>query len=133
MTARFRTCMAFCIYSPGGKRLEFGNFAELRKDPKKNRMGASISKEQLLRGLLEESEKSGVAVFPNTNVSVVRRDTAGAVVDCEDGRSYTGTFVLAADGINSRTARVLGMNKERDFFGTSRYLLFDTGHGMPRP
>ncbi len=31
-----------------------------------------------------------------------------------------GAFVIAADGINSRTARVLGMNKARDFYGTSR-------------
>ena len=116
----FQNVYGFCIYSPGGKRLEFGNFAELRKDPKKNRMGASMSKEQLLRGLLAASEKSGVAVFPNSNVSMVRRDTAGVVVDCEDGRSFTGTFAIAADGINSRTARVLGMNKERDFYGTSR-------------
>ena len=109
----------FHLYSPGGRRLEFGNFAELRKDPKKNRLGVAVSKEQLLRGLLEESEKSGVAVFPNTNVCGVRATEAGAVVECEGGASYEGRFVLAADGINSRMARVMGMNKSRNFFGTT--------------
>ncbi len=44
----------FHLYSPGGRRLEFGNFAELRKAPKKNRLGLSISKELLLRRLLED-------------------------------------------------------------------------------
>ena len=79
----------------------------------------AVSKEQLLRGLLEESEKSGVAVFPNTNVCGVSATAAGADVECEDGSSYEGRFVLAADGINSRMARVMGMNKSRNFFGTT--------------
>ena len=109
----------FHLYSPGGKRIEFGNFAELRKDPKKNRLGVAVSKEQLLRGLLEESEKSGVAIFPNANACAASKTPSGAAVTCEDGSRYEGRFVLAADGINSRLARVMGMNKSRDFFGTT--------------
>jgi digeranylgeranylglycerophospholipid reductase len=109
----------FHLYSPGGKRLEFGDFAELRKDPKKNRLGVAVSKELLLRGLLEASEKSGVAVFPNTNVCGVTKTETGAAVACDDGQSFEGRFVLAADGINSRVARVMGMNKSREFFGTT--------------
>jgi digeranylgeranylglycerophospholipid reductase len=116
----FQNVYGFCIYAPGGRRLEFGDFAELRKSPHKNRVGAAVSKEQLLRGLLLEAEKSGVSVFPNTNVAAVRGEPAGAVVECDDGQTFAGTFVIAADGINSRTARVLGMNKARDFYGTSR-------------
>ncbi|KPJ58183.1 MAG: hypothetical protein AMJ42_03755, partial [Deltaproteobacteria bacterium DG_8] len=34
------------------------------------------------------------------------------------GKSFEGTFVIAADGINSRAARTLGINKERTFSGT---------------
>ena len=37
----------FHIYSPGGKRLEFGKFSELRNNPDRNRLGMAISKEQL--------------------------------------------------------------------------------------
>ncbi len=109
----------FHLYSPGGRRLEFGNLAELRKDPKKNRMGLAVSKEQLLRSLLEEAEKSGVAIFPNTNVCAVSTTPAGVAVECEGGSTYVGRFVLAADGINSRMARAMGMNKSRNFFGTT--------------
>ncbi len=110
----------FQIYSPGGNRLEFGNFGELRKDPAKNRLGVSVSKEQLLRGLLEAAEKSGVSVFPNTNISSVRKEPGGAVAVCDDGRELFGTFLVAADGINSRIARAMGLNKAREFYGTTR-------------
>lgn len=110
----------FHLYSPGGRRLEFGDFTELRKDPKKNRLGVAVSKELLLRGLLEESEGAGVAVFPGTNVCGVSETAAGARVECEGGTCYEGRFVLAADGINSRVARAMGMNRQRSFFGTTR-------------
>ncbi|MEI6125277.1 MAG: NAD(P)/FAD-dependent oxidoreductase [Pseudomonadota bacterium] len=116
----FQNVYGFHIYSPGGGRLEFGTFSELRKNPQKNRMGISLSKEQLLRRLLEDSEKHGVSVFPDTNVCSARKEGAGVVVDCEDGRTFEGTFVIAADGINSRIARVMKFNKEREFYGTSR-------------
>ncbi len=124
----------FHIYSPGGKRLEFGNFAELRKDPPKNRLGLAIRKEQFLRGMLEKSEKHGVSVFPNTNVTSVRKEAFGAVVECEDGRSFEGTFVIAADGINSRMARVLELNKKREFYGTTRTISVEIeGTACPDP
>ena len=64
----FQNVFGFHIYSPGGKRLEFGKFSELRKNAGKNRLGMAISKEHLLRTLLEESESLGVSVFPNKNI-----------------------------------------------------------------
>jgi len=39
-----------------------------------------------------------------------------------DQGEYQGRFVVAADGINSRLVRALGLNKQRKFLGTSRYL-----------
>ncbi len=116
----YRNVYGFHIYSPGEVRLEFGNFAELSKAPQKNRLGLATSKEHLLRILLEETEKHGVAVFPNTNVCSVKKETSGVIVECADGTSFEGVFVIAADGINSRIARVLKLNKDRYFFGTTR-------------
>lgn len=116
----FQNVLGFHIYAPGGGRLEFGNFAELRKNPKKSRMGVSVSKEQLLRQLLEDSQKKGVSVFPDTNVCSVRKQGSGVVVECEDSRTFEATLAVAADGINSRMARVMKFNKEREFYGTSR-------------
>jgi len=116
----FQSVYGFQIYSPGGRRLEFGDFSRLREDPAANRLGLAMSKEVLLRGILEEVEKLGVAVFPNVNVCSVQQEASGAVVACEDGSTFAGTFVLAADGINSRIVRALGLNKGRPFWGTSR-------------
>ena len=110
----------FQIYSPGGKRLEFGDFNELRKDPGKNRLGVSVSKGQLLSDLLVEAKRLGADVFHNTNVCSVKKEDDLVTVSCEDGSSFNATMVVAADGINSRVARVMGVNKSRDFFGTSR-------------
>ena len=116
----YQDVFGFHIYSPGGKRLEFGNFSELRKNAEKNRLGMAISKEQLLRTLLEELDELGVSVFPNTNVCSVDKNGTEVTVACEDGNTFVSRFVIAADGINSRIARVLKMNKDRSFYGTSR-------------
>jgi digeranylgeranylglycerophospholipid reductase len=116
----FQNVFGFHIYSPGGKRLEFGNFSEIRKDAKHKRMGASFNKGQLLGQLMLDAQKHGVAIFTNTNVCSVKKTQAGAAVECEDSQTYEASFVIAADGINSRTARVMGFNKEREFYGTSR-------------
>ena len=116
----FQNIYGFHIYSPGGKRLDFGKFSELREDPKKNRLGMATSKEELLRTLLEQTERLGVSVYPNRNVCSVVKNSKEVIVECEEGNTLEGTFVIAADGINSRIARVLRLNKNRSFFGTTR-------------
>ena len=124
----------FHIYSPGGKRLEFGKFSELRNNARKNRLGMAISKEQLLKTLLEESERLGVSIFPNKNVCSVVKNSTEVIVECEDGNTFEGTFVIAADGINSRIARMLKCNKDRSFYGTSRDIaLVVEGTNCPDP
>lgn len=116
----FQNIYGFHLYSPGGSRIEFGRFDELRDDPVKNRLGAAFSKELMLRILLEDAEKAGVTVMGNTNVCHVEKTGDGVVVQCDDGLTVTGAFCIAADGINSRIARLMGFNKERSFYGTSR-------------
>jgi flavin-dependent dehydrogenase len=116
----YQNVYGFHIYSPGGRRFEFGNFEQLRRDPARNRLGVATSKEQLLRGLLEESQGAGVKVLGNTNVAAARVQAGGVVIECDDGRAFEGRMVIAADGINSRIARTLGLNRQRDFYGTSR-------------
>jgi digeranylgeranylglycerophospholipid reductase len=116
----YQDLFGFCLYAPGGGRIEFGDFAELKKDPEKNRLGIALKKGRLIQIMLDEIIAAGVELFPNTNVVSVRKEQAGVVMECEDKRTFTGTFVIAADGINSRLARVMGMNKEREFYGTTR-------------
>lgn len=116
----YQDVYGFHLHSPGGLRLEFGDFARLRKDPTKNRLGVSVHKGRLLSDLLEQAQNLGVDFFENTNVCSVKKEGDSVEVLIENNSSFKGTMVVAADGINSRTARIMGMNKGRDFFGTSR-------------
>jgi len=109
------------FYSPGGKRLMVGDWAELRKDPVKNSKGVAVSKGQLLEGILTDARAYGVEYFPNTNVTGVAIQDDRVIVETDQGE-YQGRFVVTADGVNSRIVRALGLNKDRQFLGTTPYL-----------
>jgi flavin-dependent dehydrogenase len=117
----YQNIFGFHIYSPGGKRLEFGKIANLRNDPQKNRLGMAINKEHLLGTLLNELQNYDVTVYSDTNVHSIEKTTDGVAVQCTGKiTEIKAPFCIAADGINSRAARLLGMNKSRSFFGTLR-------------
>ena len=111
----------FHFYSPGGKCFKVGDWAELKKDPVKNSKGVALSKGRLLESILTEARACGVDYFPNTNVTGVAIQDDGVIVQTDQGE-YQGRFVVAADGINSRIVGALGLNQERQFLGTTRYL-----------
>jgi flavin-dependent dehydrogenase len=105
------------IHSPGGVRILFGDWEEARQKKDEVRVGILLSKEALLRGLLDECRHYGVEVFPGTNVTDIKKIETTVTVT-GNGKTLEGTFVIAADGVNSRLARILGFNKERRFLGT---------------
>lgn len=107
----------FHIYSPGGKRFMLGDWRELKKDPVKNSRGICLSKGRLLQGILDDAMANGVEFLPDTNVTDVKHIKAGVVVTA-GGEDYEGKFVVAADGVNSRIASLVGLNKNREFAGT---------------
>lgn len=113
----YQDMYGFRFYSPGGKVFTFGDHEKLKKDPEKNRVGISLDKELMLKGLLEDAEAAGVDVFPGTNVTGIEKKEGGVVVT-GNGKPFEGTFVIAADGVNSRIARLMGINKERKFIAT---------------
>ncbi|MEE9504024.1 MAG: NAD(P)/FAD-dependent oxidoreductase, partial [Thermodesulfobacteriota bacterium] len=107
----------FQFHSPGGKRMLFGDWAEVKRKGGEVRVGIAMSKEILLEGLLQAAATYHVEIFPGTNVTDIKK--VGDTVQVEsEGRSFEGTFVIAADGVNSRIVRILGINKERTFSGT---------------
>ena len=120
----------FQIYSPSGKRLLFGDWETARKKGDEVRVGISVDKEILLKGLLEECENAGVEVFPGTNVATIEK-VGESVQVSGNGTSFEGTFVIAADGVNSRIARILGFNKEREFKGTEIYVTWVMEGDLP--
>jgi digeranylgeranylglycerophospholipid reductase len=120
----------FQLYSPGGRRLVFGDWEAARNRGDEVRVGITLDKEVLLRGLLEECGTAGVDVFSNTNVTAVEK-RGGTVHVSANGASFAGTFVIAADGVNSRIARLLGFNQGRHFKGTQRYVAWIMEGDLP--
>ena len=120
----------FQVYSPSGKRLFFGDWEAARKRRDEVKVGITLDKEILLRGLLEECREVGVEVFPGTNVTNIEK-VGESVQVSGNGAPFTGTFVIAADGVNSRIAQILGFNKEREFRGTEIYVTWVMEGDLP--
>jgi flavin-dependent dehydrogenase len=118
-----RNVFGFAVYSPGGKKFTFGDRAYQHQDPDARRAGVTLDKELLLRGLLADARANGVHVFPGTNVTGVEKK-GDSVIVTGNGEQYEGTFCIAADGVNSRIVRGLGMNKGRKFFATHNEMIW---------
>jgi flavin-dependent dehydrogenase len=56
-----------------------------------------------------------VDVFPGVNVEKVTSTAEGVRVE-GSGQSFEGSYVIAADGTNSRVAQVMGMNEGRTYY-----------------
>jgi len=118
----YTNVFGFCINSPGGKKVRFGDWRDLSKDPEKNRVAIALNKEVLLKRMLEDCDKlGGVDIYNNTNVTDVKAGN-GKVTVSGGGQEFEAPFVVAADGANARVARLMGFNKERAFFATSRHI-----------
>jgi flavin-dependent dehydrogenase len=120
----------FQIHSPGGRRLLFGDWGAAATRGDEVRVGLSLDKGELLRGLLDECINFGVEVYSGTNVTALKKDD-GLVRLTGNGELFEGTFVIAADGVNSRIARIMGFNKERRFKGTARYVTWMVEGDVP--
>jgi flavin-dependent dehydrogenase len=120
----YTNVFGFHLYSPGGKRLCFGDWKKLRNDPAKNRVAIALNKEILLQRMLEDCLAMGAEVLPNVNVTAVKTGNNRVTVT-GNGEEYEAPFVIAADGANSRVARLVGFNKEREFFATSRHIGYE--------
>ena len=112
-----RKIYGFHIISPCGHRFRLGDPAK-GKVGEEPTVGLMIDKGYLNKLLVDEASANGVEVFANTNINNVRKEAECVVVTDHRGNEYRGKFVIAADGVNSRIARILGFNKERVFLGT---------------
>ena len=109
----------WAIYSHRGNKIQLGNYEENSRKGESGRVSAVYNKGALLRCLLGEAIARRVDVFNPCNV--LRTELAGGKVKVltREGRTFTGTFVIAADGRSSRIAHTLGCNRDRKFFGTA--------------
>jgi len=107
------------IYSPNGNCMPFGSPAEIRKKGDCGCVGFAYDKEILLTCLLSEARDAGVEVFTGIDITAVETMPAGVRVS-GGGQTFEGAYLIAADGTNSRIARLLGFNEGRTFYS---YLL----------
>ncbi len=113
-----RNYYAWHFYAPDGKtRLEFGDYEECIKKGDQGRLSFVYDKGILIDGLMKEVEKNGVDVFTGVNVNGIEKTAQGIKVT-GNGETFEGTFVIAADGLESRIAKILGSYKERTCYGS---------------
>jgi flavin-dependent dehydrogenase len=111
---------AWHFYAPDGKtRLEFGNYEDSIKKADRGRLSFVYDKGRLIGGLMKDAEKNGVDIFTGVNVDRVEKTGKGVRVT-GNGDTFEGTFVIGADGINSRVAELMGFNNERRLFGVAK-------------
>jgi digeranylgeranylglycerophospholipid reductase len=107
------------IYSHKGNKIQLGDYEANARRGEPGRLSAVYSKEVFLKGLLDEALAHRVEVFHPYNVVRVTKEGGKVRVLTREGKSFKGTFVIAADGRSSRIAQTLGFNKGRKFFGTA--------------
>jgi flavin-dependent dehydrogenase len=133
-------------YSSEGHQIRLGDCDKGREVGDSVKIAMVHDKSALLAGLLKEVERLGVEVFSNTNVTGIEKRPDGVMVHA-GSEEFTGTFVIAADGVNSLIAQKLGFNKNRKYYGmllSRTYTMVDVEgpdpnaftflyHGQPLP
>ena len=107
----------YCVhmYTPNGHKVAIGDLKEQREKGDYGRVGFAFDKEILFRCLLEEVKACSVDVFPGINVQKVTTTADGVEVE-GSGQSFGGRYLIAADGVNSPIAEVMGFNKDRTYY-----------------
>jgi len=78
----------------------------------------AVDKETLIGGLLEDAQKNNVDVFPGTTIAQIEKIGNRVTISTDKGKILKARFAIAADGVNSMVARMLGFNKKRKFLAT---------------
>jgi hypothetical protein len=89
---------AWHFYSPGGQCISFGDHDKAERLGDEGRISVVHSKAALLQDLLEDTQRAGVEVFTDSNAVDIEKTGDRVSVKTADGRTFTGTFVIAADG-----------------------------------
>lgn len=96
---------AWHMFSPGMNSLQFGGGQEAP-------IALSYDKEAMLAGLLEEAGGCGAEMLAGTECAGLQPAPGGVAVQTSAGPVMC-TYLVAADGTNSRIAQQLGYNNNR--------------------
>ena len=118
-TGPYKFLYTFVNYSIDGTRVETRKFkpGKAKNDPSLA-CHVAVDKETLIRDLLKDAQRHSVDVFPGITITGINRVKDQAIISTEKEKTFTAPFVIAADGINSRVAQLLGLNNKRRFLAT---------------
>ena len=115
----YRYLYTFVHYAMNGTRVETRKYksGKAKRDPALA-CHVAVDKETLIGGLLEDAKKNNVEVFPGITITNVEKVGDRVTISTDNGKIFKGSFAIAADGVNSMTAKMLGFNKKRKFLAT---------------
>jgi flavin-dependent dehydrogenase len=129
----YRNAYCHYFYSPNGNRIQAGVCKEQKGKGDYGKITAILDVEILFRCLLEEVEACSVEVFPGIDVRQVTATADGVRVE-GSGQNFEGRYLIAADGVNSRVAQLMGFNEGRTYYCQLRALTYDwSGAEPPEP
>lgn len=123
--------------SPGGYKWHMVRFES--KDYNKNTpLSLVLDKESLLKGLVAEAEEVGVMILNGTKAKRIENTEKGVKVEIYQEGKYSlieGKKAIIADGVNSKMAESIGLNKERKTMGSRamfvEYVMKDVDNPYP--
>jgi flavin-dependent dehydrogenase len=108
-----------------GHVVAFGDYDKQKSLGNFGRIGCAIDKELFFSSLLSELKGLGVSVIGGVNVERAINKEDHVVVEGSD-QSFKASYVIGADGANSRVAASVGLNEGRYFYcvfyGMSHYV-----------
>lgn len=105
------------FFSPGMNMIQFGLPEPEALKKGQPLIGMVYDKENLLANLRDQMIRERVTVFEGTELTDIALQGNEVVVQA-GGKEFHSTFVIAADGTNSRVVEKLGFNQERKHIGT---------------
>jgi hypothetical protein len=112
--------------------MELGDYEKNISKGDAGRLSFVYDKGKLIEGLINDASKNSVDIFTGVNVIGIE-PTADCVKVMTDGDTFEGTFVIGADGLSSRIAKIMGFNKGRAFYGSHPGLTYYvTGLNIPQ-
>lgn len=118
-TGPYKFLHTFVNYSIDGTRVETRKCkpGKSKKDPALA-CHVAVDKEILINDLLNAAQKYTVDVFSGITINKIELIKDHVFISTVKKDRFKAPFVIAADGINSRIAQMLGFNKKRRFLGT---------------
>lgn len=128
-TGGIKNLYTWHMYSPSMKKMQFGSGEPNQAAP----IALSYDKDILIKCLLEDIACDHVDIFTGTECTDIQMGP-GCVVVQAGGKAFMGSYVIAADGANSKIVEKLGFNNNRrhiaNLYVTSSFIKgFHSPHG----